>query len=178
MTSYVKYPQEWPHAHLSLHFINKTKKYDELSIQEFCAGYSTILEGLSGKKLIHRVEHLKELMYFSTIYRWDCVLSYHAACLLEIERGNLRWGDSFQKIQMTTLAGGTLNRQTENLNKNESGPVVFCRNFQQGFCAEATDHMGEFKGNIRLLRHICASCWLYHRKKSTHPESECPTKEE
>ena len=109
MTSYVKYPQEWPHTHLSLHYVSKDKKFEDLTIEEFCAGYSTILETVRDQKLlIFRVIHLKDLMYLATRYRWDCVLSYHAACLLEIERGNVKWGDSFQTLQSTTLAGGFL----------------------------------------------------------------------
>ena len=39
-TSYVKYPQKWPHTYLSLHYISKNKNYEELSIPEFCAGVS------------------------------------------------------------------------------------------------------------------------------------------
>ena len=29
ITSNVKYPQEWPHSHLSLHFVNRKKDYEE-----------------------------------------------------------------------------------------------------------------------------------------------------
>ena len=35
-------------------------------------------------------------MYHATTKPWRHVLNYHAACLLEIERGNLKWGDNFQ----------------------------------------------------------------------------------
>ena len=44
VTSYVKYPQKWPHSHLKYHFVSKDKKYEELSIPEFCAGYMSILQ--------------------------------------------------------------------------------------------------------------------------------------
>ena len=173
VTSKVKYPQEWPHAHLSLHFVNKLKKYDELSIQEFCAGYCSILDEVNDNECKHRVQHLRELMYLSTIYQWECILSYHAAVLLEIERGHFRWGDSFQTLQMTTLAGGVLLKAGDSSRANETGPVVFCKNYQRGMCDERSDHYGDYNGLSRLLRHICAICWLDSHKKSPHPEFEC-----
>ena len=183
ISSYVKYPQQWPHSQLSLHYVSKDKKYDDLSIQEFCAGYATIIENTRSKnELKYRITHLKDLMYLATKYRWDCVLSFHAACLLEIERGHLHWGDSFQSLQITTLAGGFI--QNNSISQRPytlrlEGPIAFCKNFQRGQCTEDSDHMGELNGNSRLLRHICARCWLLHRKKASHAEDdeECPSRE-
>ena len=63
VTSYVEYPQEWPHAHLSLHFVNKKKTYEQLSVEEFCAGYTSILENVKSRKLLsHQLSHLKDIM--------------------------------------------------------------------------------------------------------------------
>ena len=188
LTSYVKYPQEWPHTHLSLHFVSTDKRYEQLSIQEFCAGYAAILEMSSGKKnsdLKYRLSHFKELMYLATKFSWDCVLNYHAAVLLEIERGHCRWGDSFQMLQTTTLAGGYLLHSNNNsygtlpqksMKNAQDGPVIFCKSFQRGACQEETDHFGDFNGMNRYLRHICGNCWLQLRKKAPHPESsgDCP----
>ena len=109
ITSDVMFPQEWPHSHLSLHFVNRKKAYEELSLGEFCAGYSAILEFTRGSERDHRISHLKELMYLSTKFTWKSILNYHGACLMEIERGHLNWGDSFLILQSTTLAGSTLN---------------------------------------------------------------------
>ena len=186
MTSHVKYPQEWPHSHLSLHFVSNDRKYADLSLGEFCAGYATILEGIKDRKLQnYRIQHLKELMYLATRYRWDCVLNFHAACLLEIERGHSRWGDSFQNLQITTLAGGFLlenngggSAQRGSVKNGSKGPVKFCHNYQRGTCNEDSDHFGDFFGSQHYLRHICGNCWLYLRKKAPHPETadECPMK--
>ena len=41
VSSRVKYPQEWPNSHLNLHFVSRKKDYEELTMSEFCAGYST-----------------------------------------------------------------------------------------------------------------------------------------
>ena len=180
LTSRVKYPQEWPHTHLSLHFVSKNKGYEDLSIEEFCAGYAAILEVVKSKKEYRdRLAHFKELMYLATKYRWECILNYHAAVLLEIERGNVKWDDSFQMLQSTTLAGGFLDQPSNVTKKSTDGPIVFCKNFQRGACQEIHDHWGDFNGTERLLRHICAKCWLQSRKKSPHPEESdsCPLRE-
>ena len=200
LTSYVKYPQKWPHSALSLHFVNREKKYEELSLAEFCAGYATILETSSERTRAYRTAHLKEIMYLATKYQWKCVLNYHAAVLLEIERGHLRWGDSFQILQNTTLAGGFLHPNRSGSNNSSSnrsmggstassgsGPsngrdegTLFCRAYQRGTCKQARDHYGWFNNENRLLKHICAKCWLNSRTLASHPETDdsCPHKDD
>ena len=194
ITSYVKYPEDWPHSHLSLHFVSKGKKFEELSIAEFVAGYSTILGFTSGSKRKHRIEHLKEIMYLATKYQWKCVLNYHAACLLEIERGHLKWGDSFQTLQSTTLAGGFLSsnssrgavatsvgqnfRSATRSSGEDAGRITFCKGYQRGTCTQTQDHYGMFMGENRLLKHICGNCWLISKKVNPHSENSdvCPLK--
>ena len=102
---------------------------------------------------------------------------------MEIECGHLRWGDSFQNLQVTTLAGGFLRQDEGSTQRSGNGydsPVVFCKKYQRGTCDEDNDHFGEFSGQQRYLRHICAKCWLTQRKKAPHPEmaEDCPSKEE
>ena len=105
-------------------------------------------------------------MYQATTKPWKCVLNYHAACLLEIERGNLKWGDNFQLqgLQNTTLyAGQTLGNTNSNRNNGGSGidlgagnssqrnsggsgeRVWFCRNYQKGICTF-------FAGSLRTIK--------------------------
>ena len=199
LTSYVKYPQEWPHSHLKFHFVAKDKKYDELSLAEFCAGYLTILKLEMSKKsqVKARIDHLEELMYHATTKPWKNILNYHAACLLEIERGNLSWGDNFQLhgLHNTTLNWNSGISNFGNSNSRGSGQsyggkqygasnssatsedrVYFCRNFQHGECTFGRDHYGQLKGETRLLQHICAKCWLTVRKKLPHSQQSesCP----
>ena len=189
ITSNVKYPQEWPHSHLALHFVNKKKDYEELSIAEFCAGYSAILEFSSGEERKHRISHLKELMFLATRFTWRAILNYHGACLMEIERGHLCWGDSFLVLQSTTLAGSALLHSNPgsgrsansfggtNVGKSES--VLFCNKYQRGICPQTRDHYGYFYGENRMLKHICAACWNKGKKLENHPETadECPYKQ-
>ena len=116
----------------------------------------------------------------------------------EFERGHLRWGDSFQILQNTTLAGGFLNQNRSSgsnsfnrqssgssttpgpSNGREEGGTLFCRAYQRGTCRQARDHYGWFNGENRLLRHICANCWLKAKIVAKHPETDntCPNKDE
>ena len=172
-------------------FVNsREKNYEDLSISEFCAGYLTILEDEDcEERRAYRTAHLKELMYLSTRFKWKCVLDYHGACLMEIERGHLKWGSSFQMLQSTTLSGGFLhqsNRGTPSGGNNsgfnpgnrDNEGVVFCKGYQRGVCQQPKEHYGQFFGQSRLLRHICGKCWLKLRTQAPHPETsdECPLK--
>ena len=196
VTSCVKYTEKWPQAYLGSHLASKKKRYEDLSLAEFVAGYSAILEESSTKKKEFRISHLKELMYLATKFHWRVVLQFHAACLLEIERGNLCWGDSFQNLQYATLAGGSLSSSTRNntqvnsshgnqqaqpkqqAGEEKGGRILFCKPFQYGFCSHSQDHQGLFRGETCTLKHICANCWLHSKKISPHPESSesCPLK--
>ena len=185
LTSKVKYPQEWPQSNLSLHFVNREKKYEDLTLAEFCAGYSSILKICGKDTRKHRVSHLEELMYLATKYQWRCILNYHAACLLEIERGHCKWGDSFQTLQSTTLAGGFLHGgsgapRSGNGSKDEGAGNVFCPGYNRGTCQQSRDHYGQLRGENRLLKHMCAKCWLRTKKVVNHPENSdsCPLKDE
>ena len=170
---------------------SKEKNYEDLTISEFCAGYMTILENESEEKRDYRIAHLKELMYLSTRFHWKCVLDYHGACLLEIERGHLKWGDSFQLLQSTTLAGGFLVNSNsrggaggsqaqggQQGNRSNEG-IIFCKGYQRGTCQQPKDHYGLFYGENRFLKHVCAKCWLKLKVQAAHPESsgDCPLKD-
>ena len=127
------------------------------------------------------------------------MLDYHGACLMEIERGHLKWGSSFQLLQSTTLAGGFLSQNSRggagpggfnrsgggsnssNSYQNRSSEgIVFCKGYQRGTCQQPRDHYGLFYGENRLLKHICAKCWLNTKTQVPHPETsaDCPMKDQ
>ena len=159
---------------------------------EFCAGYATILEFTGGIEKAHRISHLKDLMYLSTKFAWKAILNYHGACLTELERGHLKWGDSFLALQSTVLAGSSLissgqyggsnNRLSSasgGSNSARAEAMLFCRNYQRGNCLQPQVHYGSFYGENRLLKHFCATCWQKDKKILSHPETsdECPHKQ-
>jgi hypothetical protein len=189
VTSYVKFPQKWPHSQLGQHLILREKKYDDLTMAEFCVGELSILEGedCSDRERVKRLSHLKDIMYLGTKYQWKYVLNYHAACLLEVERGVKKWGSKFERLQSTTLAGGLLQqgsgsngggRFNNGGQQGRNEGAVYCKYYQRGTCNQPNDHMGQFNGENRLLKHMCARCYVKNRKVESHPESydSCPSK--
>ena len=107
ITTTVLYPQLWPHSFLSLTNARRDIKYDDLTLEEFVAGYRQILQSPDLLEMEHsaRLKHLVSLVYFAQQYEWQAVLSFHGAVLLEIEQGLLKWGDSLFHLESRTLYG-------------------------------------------------------------------------
>lgn len=173
--------QFWPHSELSLGYVSKNVTYDELTLEEFVAGYSAILllPQITSHERQHRTEHLGTLMYLASVYEWPAVRSFHAAVLLEIERGRLNWGDSFLHLENRTLAGS--HKKTKDQKRpapSTSTAVLFCREYQKGSCSHSKDHYAMLKGEKKWLCHICAACWVKDKVKRMHSEysDDCPNK--
>ena len=107
ITTTVLYPQLWPHSFLSLTNARRDIKYDDLTLEEFVAGYGQILQSPDLLEMEHsaRLKHLVSLVYFAQQYEWQAVLSFYGAVLLEIEQGLLKWGDSLFHLESRTLYG-------------------------------------------------------------------------
>ena len=105
ITSRIRHPQIWPHSELSLLHVTKNISYDELTIEEFTAGYCAILSSSSTSvsEKDARIVHLRNLMYLAIQHEWSSVREFHVAVLLEIERGHLQWGDSFAHLERHSL---------------------------------------------------------------------------
>jgi len=173
--------QFWPQSELSLGFVSKNITYDELTIEEFVAGYSAILllPQTTSHERKHRTEHLGALMYLASIYEWSAVRSFHAAVLLEIERGRLNWVDSFLHLENRMLAGSHKKMKDQKRpTPSTSTAVLFCREYQKGSCSHSKDHYALLKGEKKWLCHICAGCWVKDKVKRMHSEysDDCPHK--
>ena len=61
-------------------------------------------------------------------------------------------------------------------NSNDGQGIVFCKAYQRSACSHSGDHKGDFKGETRLLKHICGNCWLLGKKMAAHPDRSeiCP----
>ena len=188
-TSNVQYPQIWPHSALKIHFLGKEKEYDELSLAEFCAGYVSILKKCGKAEKQARINHFEEIMYLATHKPWKAVLNYHGACLTEIERGNLNWGDNFQLhgLHYTIMNVSSNSRGQGNFTGRQNNAAVgntpavderiwFCKAYQRGMCNHTRDHNGFLFGESKFLRHICGKCWIETKKQAAHSEQsdQCP----
>ena len=101
LTSRVVFTQLWPHSQLSLAYVSKDKGYDELTIAEFPAGYTSILKlpSISDSERNARLDHFIRLMYLLMQFTWLAVREFHATVLLEIECCRAQWGDSFSDLE-------------------------------------------------------------------------------
>ena len=144
----VLYPQLWPHSFLSLTNASRDIKYDDLTLEEFVAGYGQILQSPDITELERsaRLKHLVSLMYFAQQYEWQAVLSSHGAVLLEIERGLFKWGDSLFHLESRTLYGHpkTPKSSTSGGSSTSSTIALYCRDFQRQQCSLIKPIMATF----------------------------------
>lgn len=148
-------------------YVTKDVGYNELSLEEYVAGYSAILllPQVSLRERLHRTEHLGALMYLASIYEWLAVRSFHAAVSMGIEQGRLHWGDSFLHLENRMLAGS--HKKVKDQNKRPapqtSTVVLFCRKYQKNSYAHNRDHYTMLRGEKKWLCHICAACWVKNK---------------
>ena len=138
ITSTVLYPQSWPNYYLSITHGRCDFKYEGLTLAEFVAGYDQVLLSPDVTKVERssRLKHLVSLIYFSQPYDWQAVLSFHGAVLLEIERGLLKWEDSFLRLESRTLYGHLkATKPSASPSSSATVPVLFCRNYQRSTCS-------------------------------------------
>ena len=187
LTSNVPFPQRWPETYLKLHYVGKQKDHENLTIAEFCAGFTSIIQKTKCQlEKDARINLLRDLMYFATIYPWSNVLAFHGACLMEIEQGVLKWGSDFHHLIHTTLLMPSRNARSSNRNRGGSttggggapggGAVRFCPKYQRNQCSYNGDHEGTLRNQNCNMRHICAKCWLDNKSFAEHPETSpsCP----
>ena len=186
-SSKVTVVQDWPQAYLSLKYVTKAKKYEALSIPEFVAGFSAILQKpkLPDIERKARTKHLKDLMYLATIHKWNVVLEFHASVLCEIERGHLTWSDSFDSLMSRFLATHSSNNSASGSRSSSnstaggtSSRIFFCRHYNNGHCTKPDTHTDMVNGISVSVRHICAQCWLTNRTVQSHQQSSpmCPSR--
>ena len=77
---------------------------------EFVAGYAQILQSkdISALEVSERQKHLVSLMYFAQQFTRLAVLNFLGSVVLEIERGLIKWGDSFMHLESRTLHSHSL----------------------------------------------------------------------
>ena len=177
----VKTPQHWPHSFVPGQISDhKDTEYKDLTMTQFVAGYCSIIvhlisrhENLTAQsEIVHRLRHLKSLMCFAYSYPWECILDIHHEVLVELERGNRKWGDNFSDIESLNL----LLQRKSKTSKTDKKKYWFCASYQRGSCTKKSPHSAVIGNERKMVRHICATCYLKDKIASEHPETsdECP----
>ena len=181
----VKFPQEWPHAHLQYEHVDKQMKFKELTFRLFVAGELEIISGedLTTEEKQGRLKLLKKIVYYSSTYEFEGLKAYYAAWLRDIELGLRKWSDDPHEIESAILTKHLLKSKSQPFKKgNMQGAnqntdrVWFCSLYQRNKCSHKSSHLQVIKGKQRMATHICATCWQKDKKKLEHPEcsSACP----
>ena len=130
----VKTPQHWPHSFVPGQISDhKDTEYKDLTMTQFVAGYCSIIvhlisrhENLTAQsEIVHRLRHLKSLMCFAYSYSWECILDIHHEVLVELERGNRKWGDNFSDIESLNL----LLQRKSKTSKTDKKKYWFCASY-------------------------------------------------
>ena len=153
----------WPQSQLSLGYISKENAYDNLTLAEFAARFTSILRlpSLSAEEHDACTDHFAMLMYLATQFSWPAVCSLHAAVLFKIECGRLRWGDSFGHLEAHLLHGHANQPRSSNTSvSRQNCTVQFCKAFQTGKCTFPKDYYGQIGTERKWVQHICTKCWL------------------
>ena len=183
LSSRVVRQEKWPHCFLPCSQKGGAdKKYDDLTVEDFVSGFAVILTELSPSSSTQlqefqaRTAHLARLMELATIYHWKAVLNFHSRCLLQIERGQLNWGDSFDHLESIALSAHLkVKTGVGSAGKKANLRPFYCLSYQNGGCKEEDSHWGSFKGESKFMQHICATC-LRAGNNEKHSESseQCP----
>ena len=169
LTSRVLSPQLWPHSHLSLSYISKDKKYDDLSLTEFAVGYDAILQRptLSPSELRVRIDNFAVLMYLATQYTWSSVRDLHAAVLFEIECDRAKWGDAFTYLESCILQSLLRSSRSGSGAPRADNPSVVI--FSMAHVNVRRITLALFVVNV-WFQHSCARCWVDSRVLARHSE--------
>ena len=101
-TDAVKLTLNWPHTALK-YIGQKQLNYQDLDFASLVAGELEVInkDSISNEEKWGRIELLKATAYHSKTFAWPDVQNFHGSCLLEIEKGERKWGG-----RETFLPGG------------------------------------------------------------------------
>jgi hypothetical protein len=192
----------WPHSLLDPKFVVNNPPYEALDFPLLVAGeLSRALDHrTSSEEARFRIALVRELSYCARVCKWPIPRQFHAAILLDVERDTRKWTDiNFTELTTSILAASQaaqytsvkassdsqwsgannssrIQRRRGGVQDSSAAQHYFCRDFNQGVCAQSSDHKGELKsrnGSVRIvtLEHICGACWLSTGEVNRHPET-------
>ncbi|KAH3711516.1 hypothetical protein DPMN_071185 [Dreissena polymorpha] len=152
---------------------------------QFVAGYSAIILHLlntntrfAHEEIKSRITHLRSLMCFAHVYQWKCILNIRQEILIDIERGNRSWNDSFADIESLnllldrTITNSTTRMLTTSTSSEERG--WFCSKVQKGECSKTSPHAArkyELSNMFVLLAILKKRCYAITRNLLPHVQT-------
>ena len=191
--------QMYAHAALQLSYTSKNVAFKDLTFQLYVAGEIEIssMDSVSQEERSGRLALLKLLAYKCEKFEWSILRDAYGAWLQQIERGCKTWADDPASVVSHIIEDYVLDHKStkskymvsasENKTKSPLGrysalgsnyvnSTWFCSNYNRNKCRQTGEHEASINGIVRLVQHICATCWRKDKSKQNHPEcsSACP----
>jgi hypothetical protein len=190
----------WPHLLLDVCATGSAKRpeYDNLSVQQFAAGFSASILAylppqLRGSVVENMLKHLNKIMSYAMVADWSAVLGFNGELLRACENHQLSFADwapvgrwherHLQSFQMMKAKNPGKGDQGDNNNDHKDDPnhiplsymraQKLCSKWQAGKCEEGDNHV---IGKTTLV-HACALCMYKDRGTVVdHAANACPKK--
>ena len=181
----VKQELAWPHSQLTYGY---EVEHADLDFPLLVAGELACIQSVTigEEEKQGRLDLLLALAYHVKCYEWKACLNFHAACLLEIERGARAWSHSqgWLRIEANTLYRYPLREDGYKFGssgKQSQGALSapkrwFCAPYQRGECNHKGSHDAMIRGAHRTAEHFCAACLQKSNVFEFHAETskDCP----
>jgi hypothetical protein len=171
---------DWPQFHVYRGAARDTPAYDELTLQEFTAGYLAVVHASKAVQSAKDVQllHLQRLMTDAQSHTWDNVRNFHGILLQQIEQRRLTWNDTLaiQELRAVYLIQTPADKKPAAAKGQQNAKTMrYCHAFQTGSCPTAYSPHDSDKG-AGQVHHICGYCYRNNTFINYHAESQCRRK--
>ena len=180
-------PVAWAHKNLGPRYSiidQDDMSFSELDLRLLVARELNIISSkhIGETERLARTELLGDMVFNAGHYQWSAVLKLYSAILMRMENGELRWGESYHRMEQQLLMPFPLMRnQHDQKGRRSRDPdrPIYCQDYQKRECGHSGDHPGRFFGEQVTLRHICMECLKVDGKSIEHPACSegCPNHE-
>jgi hypothetical protein len=176
----------WPNMHV-YSVAGQKVDYEELSWQQFLAGYLAVARLAPPADQAHIYAHLEVLAEDLQSFPFQAVRAFHGVWLQEIQSGKVQWADTTTRdvlrrryvwIPASAAARAPSQQASRSSppkvrgrpNRGKANGTIFrqnkpCPAYQNGNCKQDRDHAN--------VDHVCKYCLLKMSRRSRHPMKDC-----
>ena len=177
-TDVVKNTIDWPHMHVRrmANGVRKTVTFKELKVEEFVAGYLTMLASpqcTMDKEVM--IDILRMVMTDAVDFSWGNARGFYEILGHAVEEGTLNWVDTHTvreyRMHYSRAVFPEVKEQKEQKEgarpqpKQAPSGMKCCAAFQTQQCEQSRDHIP--------FTHACAYCFRTCSLMCRHPEKDC-----
>ena len=128
---------------------------------------------ISPKEKETRINLMQRISKLNSKFGFDIVKELYRDTLNGIEKKEFKWGNlvKMQRIEMDIKfdnlkieaseaeVDGKSKKLSKKAGKDKLPEVIWCKDFNFGWCTFQTHHKGKFNREQIKKQHICKSCW-------------------